>query len=506
MTGLRKMANKLLTETLQENITLFKELLKYDGTVVYRDILNRHSRSFAACLVYVDGMADASVTNTQIIQPLMSFDPELYKTGSLLAEELKNKVIFANNIQTSATVDELMLSLFSGNAILLIDGSDVALSIHCADLKNRAITEPGLEKVLRGPKEGFTESLAINISLVRRRLKTQDLSLKFMEIGVRTKTRVCICYLDSLADDRILKELEGRLNRIDIDGILDSGYIQELIKDSPLSPLKTVGNTERPDVVTARLLEGRIAVMVDGSPAALTLPFVFIEYFQAAEDYYNNYYFASINRLIRVLGEIFTTCVPAIYVALITFHQEMIPTPLIVSISAARQDVPFPTILEAILLLLAFEVIREAGMRMPSPLGQSVSIVGALIIGQASVEARIFSAPMVIVVAATGITGLLTLKIKGFSILVRFLLLFLAAFMGLYGLIFGIIGLFIYLFSMRSFGVPYMQEVGSLHSVDLKDTAVRMPWWQMRLRPKQISSKNVVREADSRAKGRQAGK
>jgi spore germination protein KA len=191
---------------------------------------------------------------------------------------------------------------------------------------------------------------------------------------------------------------------------------------------------------------------------------------------------------------------------LITFHQEMIPTPLIVSISAARQDVPFPTILEAILLLLAFEVIREAGMRMPSPLGQSVSIVGALIIGQASVEARIFSAPMVIVVAATGITGLLTLKIKGFSILVRFLLLFLAAFMGLYGLIFGIIGLFIYLFSMRSFGVPYMQEVGSLHSVDLKDTAVRMPWWQMRMRPKQISSKNVVREADSRAKGRQAGK
>jgi spore germination protein KA len=227
-----------------------------------------------------------------------------------------------------------------------------------------------------------------------------------------------------------------------------------------------------------------------------------MEYFQVAEDYYSNYYFGSINRFIRCIGEFFTTSIPAIYLSLITYHQEMVPTPLLLSISAARQGVPFPSIVEAILLLFAFEVIREAGMRMPSPMGQSVSIVGALILGQAAVEARIFSAPMVIIVAATGITGLLTLKLKGASIIIRLILLLLAAFLGLYGYIFGVIGFLILLFSMRSFGVPYMLEFGSVYPVDLKDLFIRAPWWYMDFRPKLIAAKNIIRQKDNKPKGK----
>lgn len=297
-------------------------------------------------------------------------------------------------------------------------------------------------------------------------------------------------------------ELDNRLDKIDIDAILDSGYIQQLIQDSPLSIFKTIGNTERPDVVAAKLLEGRIAVVVDGSPDVLTLPFLFMEYFQEADDYYLSYIFASINRFLRGLGVFFSTSIPAIYAAIITFHQEMIPSPMLLSISSSRQGVPFPTIVEMLILLFAFEVIREAGMRLPSPMSQSVSIVGAIIMGQAAVEARVFSAPMVIVVSVTGITGLLTLKLKGATIVIRLILLMLSGFMGLYGYTFGVSGFFIYMFSLRSFGVPYMLEYGSINSVDLKDTFIRAPWWYMTFRPKQIAAKNIIRERSSGTKGK----
>jgi spore germination protein KA len=252
--------------------------------------------------------------------------------------------------------------------------------------------------------------------------------------------------------------------------------------------------------VAAKLLEGRIAVAVDGTPSTLTLPYVYLEYFQTAEDYYDSYWYSSINRIIRWLGEFFTSSIPAIYIAVMTYHQEMIPTPLLLSITAARQNVPFPTIVEAIILLFIFEVIREASIRMPTPMGQSVSIVGALILGQAAIEARLFSAPMVIIVAATGISGLLTIKLKGASIVIRLALMLLAAFMGLYGYIFGVTGALIYMFSLRSFGVPYMLEYGSINPTDLKDTFIRAPWWYMSFRPKQMAAKNIIRQKISGAK------
>lgn len=483
-----------LTVSLDANIKILRTIFQNDNTIVFREIKNIQSRYFQACLIYVDGMVNTDIANKNIINPIMNADLKTNENDLDFVDRLKSKVVCSNQVIRSGIIDELLLTLFYGDAVLVVEGFEEALLINCKGWQSRALEEPGLEKVLRGPKEGFTESIMVNLSLIRRKLKTPDLKFKFKDIGVRSRTRICICYIETLVDDRILRELEDRLDQINVDGILGSGYIEELIKDSPLSPFKTIGNTERPDVAAAKMLEGRITVVVDGTPSALTLPFVFWEYFQSPEDYLDNYYYSAINRLLRCLGEFFTTSIPAIYIALITYHQEMIPTPLLLSISAARQGVPFPTIIEAIILLFIFELIREASIRMPTPMGQSVSIVGALILGQAAVEARLFSAPMVVVVAATGITGLLTLKIKGATIIIRLILMLLSAFMGLYGYIFGVIGAFIFLFSMKSFGVPFMMEFGSLNPVDLKDTLIRAPWWYMKYRPKQIAAKNIIRQ------------
>jgi spore germination protein KA len=354
--------------SLDSNISAFKTIFKNDDTIIFREISNISSKGFHACLMLLDGMASTDIINKSVIDPIMKADMKGAENGSDIPCLLISKIIPSSQITVTATVEDILLSLFSGDAALLIDGCCDALLIGCKEMRERALEEPGLEKALRGPKEGFTETMMTNLLLLRRRLKTPDLKLKYKELGVRTKTKICICYIENLAREDILTELESRLDRINTDGIIDANSIEELIKDSPLSPFKTIGNTERPDVAVAKLLEGRIAVIVDGTPSVLTLPFVFMEYFQTADDYYINYWMSSFNRLLRCLSEFFTTSIPAIYVALTTYHQEMIPTPLLLSITASRQDIPFPTIIEALILLFLFEVIREAGA--DGPVGQ----------------------------------------------------------------------------------------------------------------------------------------
>jgi spore germination protein KA len=491
-------SHELLTNSLSENISLFKTILNNDDMLTFRMIDNRHMNDFHACLIYLDGMIDNNIVSQSVVCPLMEAELNVANISEAL-DFLGNKIICTNHMEKTNRVDDLLLALFQGGALLLVDLCDMALIVDCKGWQVRALVEPNLEKALKGPREGFTEAIMTNLTLIRKRLKTPDLKFKFRELGVRSRTRVCICYIESLVNERILRELGQRLDKVNIDGVLASNTIDELIKDCPLSPFKTIGNTERPDVVAAKLLVGRIAVIIDGTPTVMTLPYIFMEYFQTSEDYYVNYVYGSINRLLRCLGAFFTTSIPALYVALITFHQEMMPDQLLLSIAAARQDVPFPSVIEAIILLFIFEVIREAGIRMPSALGQSVSIVGALILGQAAVQARLFSAPMVVVVAATGITGLLVIKMSGSLIVLRIIFLMLSSFMGLYGYIFAVVGAMIYLFGMRSFGVPYMLEIGSLKATDLKDTFVRAPWWFMTDRHRTFT-KDTVRQQPPQAK------
>lgn len=481
-------SRKKLNKSLEDNVSLFMEFFQGDDTVTVRYFSNQEQGKIRFCVIYIDGMVDVETANRNILQPIIqSTFPKNFE-GNM--DVILEQVVLSNHAEKISDVDELVLRIIRGESVLLMDRSDEALVICTKGWKSRSITEPENEKVQRGSREGFVEPILVNLSLIRRRLPTPNLKIKKLVLGVQSKTDVCICYLENIVNKQILNELLKRLRNISFDGVLASGIIGELIQDSPYSLFDTLGSTERPDVAAALMLTGRIIVLVDGTPTALTLPFLFEEYFKANEDYYINFYFSSVSRLIRILSFIITISVPGFYVAILTFHQEMIPSPLIYSLSAAREGIPFPTIIETLGLLFIFEILREAGLRMSLQMGQSMSVLGALVLGSAAVEARIVSAPVIIIVALSGLTGLMTLKIKGASIIIRLIMVLLAGFMGLFGMVFGIVAIVLHLCSLRSFGVPYLLTLTSLKPGDIKDTAIRAPLWFLNKRLGFISGKN----------------
>lgn len=482
-----------VSNVLQENIVMLKNTFKDDHSLSIREFSIGGTKNVECLAVFIEGMVDLTRINSEILSPILNMNTEETDTDIYLPSVIKNKIT-SPQIESTNSYDKLLNYLINGYTLILMDGYDKAIAVNTLSINRRSLEEPSSEKRVRGPRDGFNESLFINITLIRARIKNENLKFHFREIGRETKTIVCLCYLENVISLELVKEAERRLDEIDIDGILDSGYIQELISDEGYSPFRTVGHTERPDVVAGKLLEGRLAIICDGSPFALTLPFLFVEFFQTNENYYNNFYYASFNRLLSWIGFFLSTSVPAIYTALITFHQEMLPTPLILSISASRQGIPMPTIVEMILMLLVFESLREASVRIPSVIGQTISIVGALIIGQASVEAKLISAPIIIIAALSGITSFLVPKMEQGIIIVKLILLLASGFLGLYGYMFCVIILFIHLTSMRSFGIPYMLYGSSVLSQAQKDIMIRAPWWSMKKRPKLLNSKNTNRQ------------
>ena len=488
---LKKTIPGAMSANMQQNISLIKKMLNNDETLVFRYIHEPFSQKAAFCVVYVNAMSNVELVCQNVIKPI----EETILTDDLNKSKLLNSLIKNNikdiihaPIETETTdINEAIFQILSGNSALLAEGISSAIIISSKKFDIRSIEEPPVEKILSGPREGFVESLAVNLSMLRRKLITPDLRTKFIYIGRYSSTRVCICYIDGIANPSIVSELEKRLARINIDGAVNIGIVSEFIRDFPYSPFKTVGTTERPDVVASKLLEGRVALITDGSPVVLTVPFLFVEYFQSSDDYNLNFYSASFNRIIRILCFIMTISVPSIYVALTTYHQEMIPTDLIISIAQARQGVPLPTVAEALALLIVFEIVRETSARMPVQIGQTLSIVGALVIGQAAVEARLVSAPIIIIVALSGITSLTIPKLKGAIILLTVIFIIMSAMFGLYGYIFCMAGLLIHLFNLQSFGILYTLNVSTAELQDIKDTVIRVPWWWMKLRPKNIT-------------------
>ncbi len=496
----KKNDKKALVNSLTENISLFKNIFSNDETLITREFQNKSLKAADCCIIYVEGMVNTEIINENIIQPILRSDlTKEIDTGNLL-DELRKKVIVSNNVSVESNINNIVSSVIYGDTLFLLEGYDKALVISSKGWQTRSITEPESTRVVRGPREGFTESIIMNLSLVRRKIKNPDLKFKFKEIGERTNTKTCICYIEGLVLKDVMNELEKRLNEIDIDGIIDSGYIQELIRDAPFSPFETVGSSERPDVIAAKLLEGRIALFVDGSPFVLTVPYLVVENFQANEDYYNSFIFGSINRAIRGFTAVTSVAIPAIFLSIVAYHQEMLPTPLLLSISASRQGVPFPTVLSLILMLFIFDILREAGTRMPSPIGQAVNIVGTLVLGQAAVEARLVSAPVIIVTAITGITTLINMNFITATIIFRTFFLFGAAFMGIYGFLITFFIMYLHLMSIRSFGVPYMMNVTRAKDHDGQDAWIRAPWWTMTLRPKIVAAKNLVRQSSKKSK------
>lgn len=490
--------NAQLTKVLSININLFKQRFMNDETIFFREFDNRGSLSTNFCAIYVAEIIDKKLLNQFVLKPLMESDfksilEQCNKSYKSITSLIMKKVINEADIITSKDIQNIVDQILYGYTVILIEGCDEALIVNTKGHHDRAIEEPESDKVIKGPRNGFNENLNINLSLIRKIIRSSKFKFIFMEVGANTKTKLCICYMEDIASERILQEIKNRLKKIDTGEIYYSENISEIIKDSRSTLFDTIGNTERPDVFCAKISEGRIGVLVDGTPFALTIPHLFIENFQTADDYTNNYIYSSFNRILRMIAFFMAISVPALYTAVVCFHQELIPTSLLLSIAMAREGLPFPTLLEAILMLFGFDLLREAGVRLPKPVGQTVSIVGALVLGDAAVNARIVSAPMVIIIAFTGISSFLVPKFLEVITILRLAFLLVSGFMGLYGYCFCVIGLLIYLMSLRSFGVSYMLYSMDIKPEDMKDTVIRAPWYMMYYRSK-FSGKNYIRK------------
>ncbi|HHU05784.1 MAG TPA: spore germination protein [Clostridiales bacterium] len=482
--------NRGLFDSLDSNIETVRSLFRDVDILRIKYISSENDKTLVYGIVYLDGMVDPMIMNESLIRALIKSPISLNDEDPIYT--LMTQVLQINEMKDTGDIDEITEAIAYGDTVLFINGINRAVILNTRGFQARSISEPENEKNITGPREGFTESLTINLTMVRRKVLSPDLKMKTYTLGKRTKTKACICYMESLIDKQILAELYRRLSMIDIDAVLDTNYITELIGDAPWSPFRAIGYTERPDVVVGKLMEGRIAVFLDGTPEVLTLPYLFIENFQSSEDYYLSFFYTSFSRMLRVIGFFLTVTVPGVYIAIIAYHPEMMPLQLFISIAAERQSVPLPAALEAFVMVFVFDILRETGVRMPSNIGQTLSIVGALVIGQASVEAKLIAAPMIIIVGLTGITSLLVPKLNAPVIYIRFVLLVMATFFGFFGIIIGISCVLIHTINLSSFGVSQLGFSGKFKFQSAKDTVIRAPWWEMILRP--IFAKDKVRE------------
>lgn len=481
--------NTYISGNLEEDIVLFKEIFKKDAILRVKRITRTEDIPLKCALIYMDGMVDTEQVNDAIIRPFLTFTPK--KDADSIAEYLETEVLFARDVKRNRNVSKILEGILYGEALLLIDKSAEAITADVKGWRTRGISEPEDERILQGPREGFEEAALLNIAMLKRRLQTPDFCTEMFRLGRRTNTIVFICYLDTLTDSKMLSEVKKRIKKIGIDGIIDSNYITEQIRDNRYSPFKTTGSTERPDIVAARLLEGRIAVIVDGSPVVVTIPYLFSENFQSDEDYYINFLVSNVGRIIRYICFMLAISLPAIFIAVSVFHRELLPTSLAIAISELRAGVPFSPLTECLILIFIFEVLRETGIRMPQSLGHALSIVGGLVVGQAAVDSRIISAPILIIIALSGISGLMVPRLKGAVFYFRIFLVLLSSFLGLYGYIAGISVILMHILSLSSFGTDYTVSLKRINYQSLKDTIIRAPWQSMKTRP--LFNRNKIR-------------
>ncbi len=486
--------NREISKHLKDNIALFQGIFLNDIALRMKRIKVRSVQEYDCACFYMDGMIDTEILNDSVIRPLLTRKTERFE-GSL-TEFVTDQILYASEVKSESNVAELLRAVLYGDTVLFLDGCFQALIINTKGWETRSIMEPEQERVLQGPREGFCETAMNNLAMLRRKLLTPDLCIKMFRIGRRSDTQVYICYLDTLADKKLLNRLTERIKKIDMDGVLDINYIAEQVRDNPSSPFKTTGATERPDVVAARLLEGRVAVMVDGSPVVMTVPYLFSENFQSDEDYYLNTLIASVNRLIRCIGFFISVTIPGFFVAAVTFHKELLPTSLAITVSKLRSGVPFPVVVECLLLLFIFEVLKESGVRMPQSLGHALSVVGGLVVGEAAVSAKLISAPMLIIVALSGISGLMIPRLEEAVIYMKFILVIVSAFFGMYGYIAVSLVYLIHILNLQSLGVSYVLSLQKADFQSLKDTGIRAPWSKMIRRP--AFSRDAIRMKESK--------
>ncbi|TCK93288.1 spore germination protein [Natranaerovirga hydrolytica] len=481
------------TKDINENIKNFEMLFEDCQDVVKRRFPIGKEQDYWAYIAYIDVMIDRNIIESSILDQLMVQVRQVPKElGEIPIERrfdfIKNGGLTTADIKELTSMDEVSAAVLSGDTVLFIEGYDKAIMIATKGFPNRGVQEPDTEVVIRGSKEGFSEAFRFNTVLIRRRIRDTKLKVKQSQVGVRSRTDIGLMYIEGLVRPSILKEIEDRLTQFKVDAIFESGQLEQLIEDDWKSVFPQFQVTQRPDKAASAILEGRIVLIVDNTPFVLILPATLNCFFQASEDYYNRWQIMSAIRLLRYIAAFFAIALPGLYIALTTYHPSMLPTTLAFSFAASREGVPFPAVLEIVVMELAFELLREAGIRLPGPIGSTIGIVGGLIIGQSAVEANLVSPIIVIVVALTAISNF---AVPGQSLteafrILKFFIIAASATLGLYGFWLALLVILIHLASLKSFNLPYLLPYVSSNLNDyndLGDSLLRPPSFLSKKRP-----------------------
>lgn len=483
-----------ISKDIDENIKAVEELYANCGDVIKKEIPIGLGGNMRVYICYTDGLTDNDMIEQSLIRPLLLRNT-VVDQGNAFDYIWKQEIEIAD-LKETESFEDLILAMISGDTSVFIEGYAKGIIISSKKYPLRGISDPESEKGMRGARDSFNESLRTNTALIRRRIKDTRLKSEQTKVGVRSRTDIAIMYMSDLVRPDILEQVKKKIDEIKIDGIFDASMLEHLMENEWYSPFPQYQYTERPDKAASSIMEGRIALVVDNSPGVLILPVTLHCFFQASDDYYNRFYVASFERILRYIAAIITIGLPGLYVAIFDFHPEVLPTSLVLSFGAARMGVPFPTMVEILLMELAFELLREAGVRMPGQMGNTIGVVGGLIVGQAAVEAGLVSTIVVIVVALTAIASF-SIPNESFTSafrLLKFFLIFTCAALGIYGFFLGFLAIFIHLASLKSYGIPYlMPTVASSvnHYNYEKDNMTKWPIAFMKKRP--IFTKNGAR-------------
>ncbi|WP_168119087.1 spore germination protein [Paenibacillus sp. HB172176] len=475
--GQNRHPEKAFAHSLKTNLDYVREHLRQCSDLEIRPFGSPLAPDVTMSLVYISELVDEAKLNEYILRPLMSTLLQTEARSDELVHVIHERVIEVGAAYITEDIEASMLQLLDGYCLLLMQEAASGLLINIGIKEGRQVSEPTTQTVLRGPQQSFNENLSTNIHLIRQIIKSPELKIENMEVGRQTRTQLAILYMQGIAEMSTIEKVRKRIADIQVESVLESGYIEALIQDNVYSPFPTIMNSERPDAIAGGLLEGQIAILVDGTPFVLLAPITLFQLFQTPEDYYNRFDIASFLRLIRFTAFFISIMLPSLYIAVTTFHQEMLPTTLLITLAAQREGIPFPGLVEALLMELTFEVLREAGVRMPRAIGPAISIVGALVLGQAAVDAGIVSAGMVMVVSFTAICNFV---IPQFNVaisarLIRFVFMLLAGVFGFMGIVAGFLAMLIHLAGIESFGVPYMTPLAPFNLPSMKDNILRAP-------------------------------
>ena len=469
-----------LTGSIEKDIRFFTDIFINDALLRVRRI-SIAGRENACALIFMDGIASAALIGSDIIRAALCAKPG--DDFTLSPENVVKYCLYSSEVRFCENADEMLSSVMYGDSVLLTDGYEKAVIINTKGWRYRGVAEPPNERVTSGPREGFDEAALLNVSQLRRKLQTPDLCVAQETLGRRTDTKVFICYLGSLADKKLVSAVREKIRKIDMDGVLDANYIAEKISDGHGLLFRTAGTTERPDIVAARLLEGRVAVIVDGSPVALTLPFLLSENFQSNEDYYVNASIGSAARILRFIGFFIACFASGIYVSLVSFHAGFLPTFSALAILKLRTGVPVSTLSECVALIFVLELLKEACSRAPRDTGTALGVVGGLVLGEAAINTETVSAPALIIVALGGLCSVMLPRLRGAILFLNLTSTFFAGFFGLFGVFCVFSVTFIYITGLRSFGADYTLSLKNPRLSGFKDVFIRASWKKMIARP-----------------------